>query len=573
MLAPLAQSVLGAPPPTFPATGQAPAPIQTSNEIAGGLPGMGGPIGQPPMQSGLSAPMTAPAMAGISNIPTAPAPEAVKAPLSEPKQFRSKYDDIFEKAEGILSETLQKKQGIDPVGLAMIQGFLSPTKTGSFGESISNVAGRVREAQNEESRGDVSRLQAQMQLASAGSLRERENEVQRLMGSLYEKTPQGLKTNVEIAKQLSGYTKDPRFVQQAIAEEQQTAMRNVGMNMFKPKIVPGKEGQPSRTVMEFNPNAVYELMKISPDPMKAISDYAKTIPELRKAGLIEGLKEEGTPFDALAMMGPTDLIKAQAQKNADLYSKGLLDPDKAAQMANTMLTMATAHMDRESQNKFHQMMSGMMMSMKQDSAKLMREKFEETQKENMKKYSDQEKILYKNSVIPIINQGAKASEALVALSQIQDVVSNAPSGVFAGLKANSVGALFGTDDNTALRNLQSMSRSLLPLVPRLPGSASNLDAKNLLQSIGELENPMLTNKQRVDIIHKVAVGFQALQNRANEVETTWESSRKLPTWATPTNLGLTQPGAPATPAPAPSSSQPIGSGNYIIQNGKLVPAP
>jgi hypothetical protein len=69
------------------------------------------------------------------------------------------------------------------------------------------------------------------------------------MGSLYEKTPQGLKTNVEIAKQLSGITKDPRFVQQAIAEEQQTAMKNVGMNMFKPKIVPGKEGQPSRTVM------------------------------------------------------------------------------------------------------------------------------------------------------------------------------------------------------------------------------------------------------------------------------------------------------------------------------------
>jgi hypothetical protein len=341
------------------------------------------------------------------------------------------------------------------------------------------------------------------------------------------------------------------------------------MNMFKQKVIPGKEGEPGQTVLEFNPNAIYDMLKISANPIKDISEYAKMIPELRKSGLIDGLKEVGSPFDALILMAPSDAIKQQAKYLADQYSRGRIDPDKAISMANSMLTMAQAHMDKEEMMKFHQGTQAIMMSMKQDSMQLMRDKFNEQQKENEKKYSDKEKMLYKNSVLPIINEGQKASEALTALSQLQDVAAKAPSGVFAGGMANSVGALFGSDDATSMRNLTAMSRSLITKIPRLPGAQSNMDAKNLLESIGRLEDPMLTNKQRVDIIHNVAKGFQALQTRADEVSDTWDSTRKLPTWAVPTNLGLT----PTAPNTAPRSNTPIGQGNFILKDGKLVPAP
>jgi hypothetical protein len=265
-------------------------------------------------------------------------------------------------------------------------------------------------------------------------------------------------------------------------------------------------------------------------------------------------------------MAPTDPVKKQAEYLADMYSKGRIDPDKAMSMANSMMTMAQAHMDKQQQQQFQQATQAMMMSMKQDSMQLMRDKFNEQQKENEKKYSDKEKMLYRNSVLPIINEGAKASEALLALSQLQEVAAKAPSGVFAGGMANSVGALFGSDDNTAMRDLTAMSRSLQTKIPRLPGAQSNMDAKNLLESIGHLDDPLLTNRQRVDIIHNVAKGFQSLQIRANEVSDAWDSSRKLPAWATPTNLGL-------TPTPAPAPNTPIGSGNFVIKDGKLVPAP
>ena len=562
MLAPLQASILGAPPPPFSPN----SPIQSSNQVMGEVTGAG-PLGQVPMQSGLSTPLTPPKPPAPSPLAAAETPPApAESGLSQAKPFRSKYDEIFDKAEGLLTDTLQKKQGIDPVALAMIQGFLAPTKTGSFGEQLGMVAGNVRQAQNEIGKEDVSRLQAQMSLASAGSQRARDEEAQRLTGMLYSKTPEGLKINPEIAQQLSAITKDPRFVQQAIAEEQQASMKKVGMNMFKQKVIPGKEGEPGQTVLEFNPNAIYDMLKISSNPIKDISEYAKMIPELRKSGLIDGLKEVGSPFDALVLMAPSDAIKQQAKYLADQYSRGRIDPDKAISMANSMLTMAQAHMDKEEMMKFHQGTQAIMMSMKQDSMQLMRDKFNEQQKENEKKYSDKEKMLYKNSVLPIINEGQKASEALTALSQLQDVAAKAPSGVFAGGMANSVGALFGSDDATSMRNLTAMSRSLITKIPRLPGAQSNMDAKNLLESIGRLEDPMLTNKQRVDIIHNVAKGFQALQTRADEVSDTWDSTRKLPTWATPTNLGL-------TPTPAPAPNTPIGSGNFVIKDGKLVPAP
>jgi hypothetical protein len=112
------------------------------------------------------------------------------------------------------------------------------------------------------------------------------------------------------------------------------------------------------------------------------------------------------------------------------------------------------------------------------------------------------------------------------LQQLRDVVERAPSGAFKGAMASSVGALFGTDENTALRNLESLSKSLITEIPRLPGAASNLDAQNLEKSIGRLQSPMLTNQQRRDIIVEIEKGFKRASERANRVEAHWEANKK-----------------------------------------------
>jgi hypothetical protein len=272
-------------------------------------------------------------------------------------------------------------------------------------------------------------------------------------------------------------------------------------------------------------------MKISNDPLKAASDVAKLIPDLRKSGMLSGLQEEGTPFDALVMMAPTPAIKQQAEYLAKKYVTGAIDPEKALTMANQMMTMATAHMDREQTLQFQRAQQGLMVGMRQDSLQLQREKFLEQQKENDKKLTPEQNNIHKNVIVPIINQGLKAGDALLALDQIENVAKTAPSGIVKGAMANSVGRLFGTDDNTALTNLNTLSKSLVTMIPRLPGSASNLDAKNLEASIGELADPYKTNEQRLALINSIKKGFENLQTKSDQIQDYWKEHKEIPRWA------------------------------------------
>jgi hypothetical protein len=498
------------------------------------------PVNQQPNQIAPLTPTASPPVQEQARGATVEAPLATKT--TEP--YKNKYDQIYDEAEQLLSKSLEQKQPFSNMGLALSRGFFRPTKTGGFGESLSNVAEEVQKSQDQEARENVTNLQARMALARSGSERQKEKDVEVAMGSLYEQTPKGYRINPTIAMKLAGILKDPKFLEQYNQQVQQDKIREVGMSILQPRKIEGKDGAPATTVMDFNPNAVYELMKISSNPMQSLSEVAKLIPELRKSGMLTGLQEEGTPFDALIMMAPTPAIKQQAEYLAKKYVKGTIDPDKGLAMANQMITMATAHMDKEATMKFHQANQGLMVGMRQDSIQLQREKFAELQKENEKKLTDEQKILYRQSVIPILNEGTKASNALTALSQLEDVIQSAPSGIIKGTLANSVGRLFGTDDNTALANLKALSKSLIPLIPRLPGSASNLDAKNLEVSLGDFADPFKTNEQRIVLAKSIKKSFQNLQNKADEVQDYWDANKKLPKW---TSEKVSEPQPSPTP--------------------------
>jgi hypothetical protein len=75
---------------------------------------------------------------------------ATKSPLSlyadtpEAERVVQEYKD---QQKLLMDSLVNRKQLFDPTLLAMAQGFLSPTKSGSFGESIGNVAGAVAPVQ------------------------------------------------------------------------------------------------------------------------------------------------------------------------------------------------------------------------------------------------------------------------------------------------------------------------------------------------------------------------------------------------------------------------------------------
>jgi len=483
---------------------------------------------------------------------------AETSPLSEiTEKYRSIYDTAAEKLMASLDE--RKGQLFDPVLLALSQGFAAPTRSGGFGESLSTAAGLASKAATQQETSARENAMARMQMAQDMMKTGKEREKSDLLGSLYKKTPSGqFEMDEAIAQRLSQVTGDPAFMKDIMSNQKSKNLRAIGEQMFIETKVEGKDGEPARTVMTFNPNAALQLAKMSDNPVQAITQYADMVPKLRKAGMLGDLKgDTSTPFDAIVLMadalgaqGPA--IKLQAKRLAEQYQKGYIDEDKANSLANSMLTSASSTLDRHTSQGMQAVQQAFLRQTANEANIRAQEKLEDKRKENESKLTDQQKLDYTKVVLPVINEGLKASTAKTQLAQILSKVGNAPSGALSGAYASSVGRLFGTDENTALRELQSLSKALVTQIPRLPGAASNLDAKNLEKSIGDLNDITLSNAQRVKLIQDIDVGFTKLMNRADEVQTYWESNKKLPT-----TLLSTAPKPAGTPAPAPAQATPV----------------
>jgi hypothetical protein len=466
----------------------------------------------------------------------------------EMRASRQKYID----AQAKMLEALQaRNEFFDPRHLAMARAFLQPTRSGRFGESLGNAMEAYGTADEAERRRNIEMAQIQAELAAQEVAGRQEAKKRSLMGSLYKQASPDEEFLLDPvnAQKLAALTGDPKYIQDLNTQQKQQRLKRLGQNIFKSVTVSGAEGEPDRTEVKFDPTAMMELVRQSGDPMNALKDYVGMVPQLRKSGMLSDLKgDEGTPFDAMIMMadsigdqGPA--IKQQAQRLANQYKKGMIDEDKANTMSQQMLNMATSLMDKQQGRAFQETMrvlthnlavgnqqiaqanqaiAGGHLALAQQNAA---DRAEARRKEQEGKLTDQQKIDYTKNVVPIVQEGVKASNALMQMTQLKDIVNKAPSGAFSGAMASSVGALFGTDENTALRNLSALSKGLIPLIPRLPGAASNLDAQNLESSIGKLQDIKLTNKQRRDLISEIEKGFQRLTDRADRVQSHWDATK------------------------------------------------
>lgn len=102
----------------------------------------------------------------------------------------TKYEDAQKRLDDILSQ--RENRLFDPVMLAMSQGFLAPTKTGSFGESLGNVAGAVAPAQAAEDKRLLDMAKMRLDVAQQG--------LQTNIG-----LQQQQNINADIAKNTAGY--------------------------------------------------------------------------------------------------------------------------------------------------------------------------------------------------------------------------------------------------------------------------------------------------------------------------------------------------------------------------------
>ena len=319
--------------------------FSTSNDIMSqvtGAPPMGG---QPPLQPPLTPPAPPPQPAVEPQV----APPVASAPLAtgvEP--YTNKYDKIFEDAQSKLQDLLSQKDTFNPMGLAMSRGFFRPTKTGSFSESLGNVAEEVGNAQGQMQKNDISNVQARMALAKAASENEREKESQNLMGQLYKEGKTGLEMDPRIAMRLASVLRDPKFLQQAQTEQKQRALQEAGSKVLESTTTTDENGKP-KVGFTLNPMAFQEYARLTGDPLASAEKYAKTVGEMRRNGMLPQSPTAGTIFDPIMLMadslgsvGPA--IKLQAKRYAEEVKLGIMSPESADKMADHLLAMATSTM-------------------------------------------------------------------------------------------------------------------------------------------------------------------------------------------------------------------------------------
>ncbi len=522
---------------------------------------------------GAEAPVAMPDVAPVApeNAPETPIAQSATDKLHGE---RIRLDEHIQKLQNSLS-TRNTTQTFDPAMLKMAQGFLSPTKTGSFGESAGIAAGAYADEKNRQKTQEQSDLENQFKLAQMQYGMHKENTVSDLASKLYTQSKDAsgnisIHQNPEVAAKLYEVTQDPKYMEKVIADQKTKQLRTLSDKMFTSNTTKAEDGT-EKTTLELNPNALNEIMKISDNPVEDIAKYSEMIPKLRKSGLLKiGTTDISSPFDALILMAPSPAIKAQAEHLAKQYSNGMIDEDKANTLAQQMLTMATAHMDRESTAKFNQQMQGLILGMRQDALAYQKTNtamaFQLKQQELDKKLTDEQKITYRSVIVPTITEGIKASTALASVDQITETIKNAPSGALSGYYNKSLGAWFGTDANTALRDLDREAKLLITQIPRLPGSQSNFDAQNLEKSIGSLSDPKLTNSQRTKLLGKVKEGFTKLQNRAQSTEDYWETHHKLDPDLLKTPQATSEKTTKVEPLPkpanAPSDAKPAPDGHW-----------
>jgi hypothetical protein len=194
----------------------------------------------------------------LSYVP-GPDPEAVRA--------NQAYDDALNKL--IESLDARKNRLFDPVLLAMAEGFLGPTKTGSFGEALGRAAGSVRTAEEAQAKEEQEMAQTRLQLAGMGlqqqqlKSREKAFDVAQGLPGVAATAPSGMTTPAGGAAPVAG----------------------AGAAPATPAAPPGFGGVPGVPLMPPNPRvatASTYLAAARSDPKKSAADAIKEAQDIEQ---------------------------------------------------------------------------------------------------------------------------------------------------------------------------------------------------------------------------------------------------------------------------------------------------
>jgi len=193
-------------------------------------------------------------------------------------QANEEYQQALQRM--LASLDARKNRMFDPTMLAMAQGFLAPTKTGSFGESLGAAVGGLRAAQEEEAKFEQDLAQQRLALAGQGLNLQRQKSRERAFESMMRPTP------AEGAGAPSGAV--PGAPEGTVAPtgagEVADRVAQAPPERFGTRIAPSRQFQTREQFM------AAQRMDPSVSPaqaLKAWEDYQKGMTEVREGGVFD----------------------------------------------------------------------------------------------------------------------------------------------------------------------------------------------------------------------------------------------------------------------------------------------
>ena len=337
--------------------------------------------------------------------------------------------------------------------------------------------------------------------------------------------------------------------------EQEKQMRTLAPQIFSTTTTPaeydesmGAITRPAQTLRTIDPNKLQALAMLSNDPIASLSQMAKLVPDLRKAGFLGAGGQEDNPFLQFTTDPtiPTHL-KNLATQYATSYSKGLIDPEKADTRAKELtdaigrsqqFTQSQASLDamRASTEANQQQMrilqkqgldqsaEGKALSASIQQQMLDLRKATEANKPETFSYSQKKEF---DVLTKAKDEANKADNMSSVAMRAAPLLQQAYGGrIEAGVKGVAGAFGIGSEAKDANDKLATLSQSLALNTPKFSGPTSDADAKRYDKAVGDLANPSVSLASKEAAIKDIQYLSQKAKAYAEQAENFFYENNK-----------------------------------------------
>jgi len=313
-------------------------------------------------------------------------------------------------------------------------------------------------------------------------------------------------------------------------------------------LMPDMAIKPAQTTRTIDPNKLQALAMLSNDPLASLSQMAKLVPDLRKAGFLGGGGQEDNPFLQFTS-DPTvpKHLQNLASQYATSFSKGLIEPDKADQRAKEItdaifrsqqFTQSQASLDaaraatvaNQEQMRILQAQGlensaqGRALSANIQQQMLDLRKAQEANKPETFSYSQKKEFDVLNKAKEDANKADNMSNVALRAAPLLEQAYGGR--IEAGVKGVAAAFGLGSDAKDANDRLTTLSQSLALNSPKFSGPTSDADAKRYDKAVGDLANPTVSLQSKQDSLKDIQYLSQKAKAYAEQAENYFYENNK-----------------------------------------------